>query len=52
MTKTIKRIALAVAAIGILLALTEKGGGPWAGTFIGIALFAFGILVARRNWQK
>jgi len=50
MTKTIKRIALAVAAIGILLALTEKGGGPWAGTIIGAVLCAVGFFGARM-WE-
>lgn len=43
---TIKKASIAIAILGFLLTLTELHGGPWAGTFIGAALFICGALVA------
>ena len=43
---TVKKISVAVAALGFMLTLTERGGGPWAGTFIGAALLILGALAA------
>lgn len=49
-TKTIRRISAIISALGFLLMLTETvDGGPWAGTFIGLALFAGGIVAMRRT---
>lgn len=45
----IKNLAAVVAALGFLLLLTELDGGPWAGTFIGAALFMLGALAALRT---
>ena len=42
----IKNLAAAVAALGFLLLLTERGGLPWAGTYIGAALLILGALAA------
>lgn len=42
----IKKISVAVAALGFLLTLTELHGGPWAGTFIGAALLILGALAS------
>lgn len=47
MRKTkIKNLAAALAALGFLLTLTELHGGPWAGTYIGLAMLTLGALAA------
>ena len=48
--KTIRRISLAALSIGLLLLLTEQGGGPWAGTIIGLALLIVGGELSRKGW--
>lgn len=49
MRKTkIRNLAAGIAALGFLLMLTELNGGPWAGTFLGAALFILGALAALR----
>ncbi len=47
-TKTIRRISAVIAAMGFLFMLTEKAGGPWAGTFIGLAMFCAGVAILKR----
>lgn len=42
----IKNLAAAVAVLGFLLLLTERGGLPWAGTYIGAVLLILGALAA------
>ncbi len=42
------RLFPALAALGFLLILTERSGGPWAGTFVGLALFLFGSAALSR----
>ena len=48
----IKNLAAAVAALGFLLLLTERGGLPWAGNYIGAALLILGTLAALRTQNK
>lgn len=45
----IKNLFAAVAAFGFLLLLTERNGGPWAGTFIGASLLFLGAVGAFRG---
>ena len=53
MRKTkIRNLAAGIAFLGFLLTLTECNGGPWAGTFIGAALFMLGALAALRINNK
>ena len=48
--KTIRRISAVIAALGFLLMLTETvDGGPWAGTFVGLAMFCVGVYAMRRT---
>ena len=42
----IRNLAAGAAFLGFLLTLTERGGLPWAGTFLGAALFILGALAA------
>lgn len=37
-----KILAAFLMGIGFLLMLTERQGGPWAGTLLGLAMFAAG----------
>ena len=48
----IRNLAAGIAFLGFLLTLTEYHGGPWAGTFLGAALFILGALAARRINNK
>lgn len=53
MRKTkIRNLAAGTAFLGFLLTLTEFHGGPWAGTFLGAALFILGALAALRINNK
>ena len=47
-----KKLAIAIALIGIVLMLTEKNGGPWVGTVIGTAMMCAGSVVALRMSRK
>lgn len=48
MRKTkIRNISAGISALGFLLMLTEENGGPWAGTYLGLALLILGALAAR-----
>ena len=47
-----KNLAAAVAVLGFLLMLTERGGMPWAGNYIGAALLILGTLAALRTQGK
>ena len=40
-----KKLLIAVALAGFLLMLTERDGGPWAGSVIGAAMMCVGVLV-------
>ena len=40
-----KKLFAVMALVGIFLMLTERNGSPWAGTFIGTAMFAVGTLM-------
>lgn len=48
----IRNLAAGIAFLGFLLTLTEYHGGPWAGTFLGAALFILGALAALRINNK
>ena len=39
-----KILAAFLMGFGFLLMLTEYHGGPWAGTFLGLAMFAAGAV--------
>lgn len=44
----IRNLAAGIAFLGFLLTLTERGGLPWAGTYIGAATLVLGFLYAVR----
>ncbi|MBR2964397.1 MAG: hypothetical protein IKC53_09360 [Lentisphaeria bacterium] len=48
----IRNLAAGIAFLGFLLTLTELHGGPWAGTYLGAALFILGALAALRINNK
>lgn len=53
MRKTkIRNLAAGIAFLGFLLLLTERGGLPWAGTYIGAVLLILGALAALRINNK
>lgn len=47
MRKTkIRNLAAGISFLGFMLMLTERGGLPWAGTYIGLAMLILGALAA------
>ena len=47
-----KKLLIAVALVGFFLMLTERDGGPWAGTVIGAAMMCVGALAALRAARR
>lgn len=47
-----KKLAVAVALAGFFLMLTERDGGPWAGTVIGTVMVCVGALAALRAERR
>ena len=48
----IRNLAAGISFLGFMLTLTELHGGPWAGTYLGAALFILGALAALRINNK
>lgn len=48
----IKKLFASIAFLGFILMLTELNGGPWSGTYIGLAMFILGSTAALRIKRK
>lgn len=47
-----RKISAASAIIGFALMVTDYNGGPWVGTFVGLALFVAGAATFLRGWKR